>query len=334
MVSAKTNIEPLDDRLRVLHLGSSTGMYGAERWILALIRYLPEDEVRSVVGVIKDQPLVDRAELLRHSAEFGFETVEFEAHGRANREAIVLIRDYIVQNSIDVVHTHGYKTDIVGALAVRGTDSIVVSTPHGWTVRADFKLRMYEWLDRLAFFRMDAVVPLSHELYSGLRWWLGWRGNLHLIRNGVDIGEVNESERLDGHDELQGSSESFVVGYIGRLVAGKGVADLLAAFNKLTLPGKRLWLVGEGPDRRDLERQASDLGIDESVTFFGYREDRLSILKSMNLFVLPSYSEGIPRCLLEAMAAGVPVLATDIQGCRSVVSQDRTGVLYPPGDVA
>lgn len=322
------------ESIRVLHLGNPTGLYGAERWILALIRYLPKSRVDSVVGVIEDQVESGVPELLERSEALGFETVRFKSIGRLSTSAISTIREFIRRERINVLHTHGYKTDIVGLLAVLGTGCKLVTTPHGWTERPDFKLRVYEWLDRVAFFFLDAVVPLSPRLYSDTARWLKWRRNVFLIRNGVDVAEIDAVTERDRLPRDTAGKRPLIVGYIGRLVPGKRVDDLVRAFAGLKVKDKQLWIVGDGPERTNIESMISSLSPEPSVRLFGYRDDRLSLLKSFDVFVLPSLSEGIPRCLLEAMAAGVPVVATDIPGCRNLVKDSETGLLYAPGDAA
>jgi glycosyltransferase involved in cell wall biosynthesis len=126
----------------------------------------------------------------------------------------------------------------------------------------------------------------------------------------------------------------FVVGYVGRLEPGKNVDTLLRAI--ALLPGVHIQgvIVGEGTLRRDLERTAVQLGIGDRTHFFGYRSDRLSFLTDLDVFVLPSASEGIPRCLMEAMACGVVSAATDIPGCRDLVSDGKSGRLFREDDPA
>jgi glycosyltransferase involved in cell wall biosynthesis len=290
--------------------------------------------VESVVGVIEDQVEPDVPELLERSEALGFETVRFRSIGRISSSAISQIRDFVRRERINVLHTHGYKTDIVGLLAVLGTGCQLVTTPHGWTEGPDLKLRVYEWLDRLAFFFMDAVVPLSPRLYTDTARWLKWRRNVFLIRNGVDVAEIDAAAPHERSIEHAADENGLIVGYIGRLVPGKRVEDLVRAFAALDVEDKQLWIVGDGPERANIESAISSHSLQSSVRLFGYRDDRLSLLKSFDVFVLPSLSEGIPRCLLEAMAARVPVVATDIPGCRNLVEDAETGLLYAPGDAA
>ena len=317
-------------RVRVLHLGSPTGLYGAERWILALVRHLPAQRIESVVGAIQDVPGPEPA-LCRGAEELGVPSRVFPSYGKLSVSAIGQLSRYIRGNRIDILHTHGYKGDLLGLLAARVADCNIVSTPHGWSTQGGLKLQMYEALDRLALPWLDAVVPLSEDLYEGLARGRWRRGALRLIRNGVDLAEIDGVS--EESQELRAAKRKgcLLIGYIGRLIQQKGVDTLIRAFAEIEMPHKELYIVGDGPERNALEQLASRLGEARRVRFLGYRQDRIALLKAFDAFVLPSSREGFPRCLLEAMAAGIPVVATDIPGCRAVVRDGDTGLLFPPG---
>jgi glycosyltransferase involved in cell wall biosynthesis len=321
----------MSKRIRVLQLGSSTGLYGAERWILALGRYLLHGRIESLVGVIKDAP-GDVPGLCVEAARMGMGTQVFESYGRLSRSAVGQLRNFIRDREIDILHTHGYKTDVLGYLAARGTRCKTVSTPHGWSVNAGIKVQLYEALDRLVFRFFDAVVPLSSDLYDGLRRLPGLGGKLRLIRNGVDLSEIDSTTQASPDLQAWKSQGCVIVGYIGQLIPRKGLDILLRAFRELDVPGKRLCIVGEGPQRHELELLADRIGEKDRVHFFGFRDDRIALMKCFDAFVLPSRLEGIPRCLLEAMAARVPVVASDIPGCRALVEDRVTGMLFPVDD--
>lgn len=318
-------------RLRVLHLGSPTGLYGAERWILALVKHLPATEIESIVGAIKDAP-GGFPPLCEHAASMGLRTAVFEAHGKLSLAAIGQMKKFIRENRIDILHTHGYKTDVLGRPAVLGTACKVVSTPHGWSSNAGPMLRIYEALDRLSFYFLDAVVPLSDDLYRGLRKLPGLGSKLHLIGNGVDLSEVDATKQLADEVREWRAAGDTVVGYIGQLIPRKGIDTLIRAFSQLPMKNRRLCLVGEGPQRAELEQLTAQLGETARVHFLGYRPDRIALLKGFHAFVLPSELEGTPRCLLEAMAANVPIAATDIPGCRTLIRPGETGELFKFGD--
>jgi glycosyltransferase involved in cell wall biosynthesis len=194
------------------------------------------------------------------------------------------------------------------------------------------KLQVYEALDRLALGFVDAVAPVSDDIAAALRKVPRLRRRLHVINNGVDLSEIDSVH--DPAAEIANWRESgdFLVGYIGQLIPRKGIDTLIRAFSRLGTPRKRLCIVGEGPQRADLEALALQCDSTRRIHFFGFRDDRLAILKGLDVFVLPSRLEGIPRCVLEAMAVNVPVVATDIPGTRTVVRHDITGRTFRVDD--
>jgi glycosyltransferase involved in cell wall biosynthesis len=318
-------------KIIVLQLGNPTGLYGAERWILALSRHLDPEKVETRVAVLRDDPALN-SPLYHAAVRNGFSAHMFEAYGRFNAEAVRQVRSYLREHKVDILHTHGYKTDFIGLLSVFRTGTKILSTPHGWSRRVNPKLLLYEMVDRALFPFFDAVAPLSEKLHAGLSNLPGIKPKLHLIRNGIDFTEI---------DSVQGAAPEIydlkkrgfvVIGYIGQLIHRKGLDVLLQAFNRLQVPLKKLYLVGDGPQLNQLVEYTTELGLGEQVTFTGYREDRLSLLKGFDVFVLASRLEGIPRCLMEAMAARVLVVASDIPGCRDIVNGFRTGYLFKVDD--
>jgi glycosyltransferase involved in cell wall biosynthesis len=319
-------------RIRVLQLGSPTGLYGAERWILALIKCLDCEKIESVVAVIKDDPRLD-ASICREAERMGIRTQVFEAYGRVNLSAVRQLRKFIVEEGIHILHTHGYKTDIIGLLAVQGTGCRIVSTPHGWSTKAGLKVQIYEILDRLAFLFVDAVTPLSKDLFDHLKAFPRMSRRIHLILNGVDLDEVRSVTGINSEVQRWKESGHFVVGYIGQLIQRKGLDILLKAIAKLDWSHLRVAIVGEGDERESLERMAGSLKIKDRVRFFGFREDRIQVLKGLDVFVLASRMEGIPRCVMEAMAARVPVVASDTPGCLDLIHDEDTGLIFRRDDV-
>ncbi|WP_022853499.1 glycosyltransferase family 4 protein [Thermodesulfatator atlanticus] len=319
-------------RLRVLQLGSPTGLYGAERWILALIKYLDPEKIETIVGVIKDDPHLE-APILAHAQGLGFKTVAIEAYGRFNVKAITLLRNYLKQENIHILHTHGYKQDLVGFWATRGVPTRIIATPHGWSKEPDLKLAIYEGLNRLVFLGLDKVVPLSRELYQGLTGIPGLKRKLRLIVNAVDLAEIDAVKEVPEVVAKKRKEGFFILGYIGQLIHRKGLDVLFKALAKPGLEECFLFIVGEGPLRAQLEQMAKDLGIFERVVFTGYRADRLNFLRGFDVFVLPSRLEGIPRCLMEAMGMGKPVVASDIEGVKDLIPKDgEGGLLFPVED--
>jgi glycosyltransferase involved in cell wall biosynthesis len=256
----------------------------------------------------------------------------FDGQGKVNLGVIGQVRNFILEQNIHIVHTHGYKQDFIGLLAATGTPCKLISTPHGWSKQADFKLRCYEILDRCVFPFFDVVAPLSEELLKPLRRLPFMKTKLCLIRNAVDLDDVVLARDVAPEIHAWRQRGATVIGYMGRLDPAKGVEVLLRALLFLRNQKVHLVVVGEGDDRNRLESLSKNLKLSEKVSFVGYQEDRFSYLKGFSAFVLPSFSEGTPRCLMEAMGAEVPIIASDIEGCRVLIEHGRTGLLFPCGN--
>jgi glycosyltransferase involved in cell wall biosynthesis len=187
-------------------------------------------------------------------------------------------------------------------------------------------------LNKGLFAGFDAVAPLSEDLRESIRYVPMRRSRVHLIANGIDLSEVELARPIEGPPPGQASPTDFVIGYIGQLIPRKGIGVLLDALARLPRSGWSCVIIGDGPDRELLERQAERLGLRDRVVFLGYLTDRLRYLKRLDLFVLPSLLEGTPRCVMEALAAGVPCVASRIPGTESLLQDGVTGDTFPPGD--
>lgn len=141
------------------------------------------------------------------------------------------------------------------------------------------------------------------------------------------LGEANHDLRLEPHAPL--------AVYTGRLHPDKGLLDLVNAWRPIAerWPAARLWLVGEGPQREELFHRISDIDLKYRICLPGAFDDIEDVLQAADLFLLPSYSEGMSLSLLEAMAAGIPAIASDIPGNRALITHEQSGLLVPPRDV-
>jgi glycosyltransferase involved in cell wall biosynthesis len=314
--------------IKVMQFICPTGFYGAERWILALAKHLDPQQVLCDLAV-SSEPTNQDLELTRQYKQLNLKTHEIPMRGKFDLSALSKLVKVLRDQEFDLIHTHGYKSDIIGLLAARKAGIPCVITPHGFSTHMDLKLRIFSWLGGRALRRATRVVPLSTQLMKDCK-ELGVPDNKMLyIQNGVDLSEVEAQEK-----PTREANAPKRVGFVGQLISRKNVFDLLAVFDALHAkhPATRLVILGDGDQRAELEAHAQTLPSKDSIEFLGFRNDRLELLKSFDLFAMTSTLEGIPRCLMEATAAEIPVAAYNIAGIDQLITHESTGLLAPLGD--
>ena len=330
-----SGVSDTETRLRVLQFITPAGFYGAERWVLALANNINRDNVICDLAVTRESPDQDLSVAEYYPRNDGQQVHYLEMHGRFDFRVVASLCDVIRSRQIDVIHTHGYKSDILGLLAAKRTGIACVSTPHGFSGNVGFKLATFIRIGTHMLRYFDQVVPLSEELMDDMKRFKVPESKTSFIRNGVDLTEIDAALANLPEDENP-NSDSRIIGFIGQMIPRKGIPDLIEVFNQLyqQAPDLRLQLLGDGSQRPELERQAAELSSASAVEFLGFRSDRLELLSKFSLFVMTSSLEGIPRCMMEAMAVGVPVVAYDIPGVDQLVEHGKTGLLAPFGDKA
>jgi glycosyltransferase involved in cell wall biosynthesis len=246
----------------------------------------------------------------------------------------------IMRRGYDVVHTHTSKAGVLGRIAARWASvPLVVHTPHGHVYHGyggRLRSRLFVWVERLLAGWTDALVALTEsERQDHLREGVGRPERWHVIPSGVEIERYQRPSPLRRRD-VGLPEDAFVVGCVARLVPVKGIEDAIEATARLTdlSPPVHLVLVGDGPQRPALERRVEERGLGGRVHFLGLRRDVPDLLPLFDLVVLPSRNEGMGRAIVEAQAAGVPVVATRVGGIPDLVAHGETGVLVPPADPA
>ncbi len=245
------------------------------------------------------------------------------------------------KRKMQLVHTHKYKDTILAAPAAKLCGiPYVVRTVHGlrepFKGMQAFKMNVYETIERAVHRHcVDAIIGVSSQIESTCR-MEGAVSRVTCIRNGIDLEKKPiQTDRWQIRKELGVDAGTCLIGTVGRLTPVKGLSYLLQAVSILLRQrvDLRLLIVGDGVIRKDLEVQAHDLGIRENVVFLGHREDTFELMQAMDIFVLPSLSEGISMALLEAMAASRAVVASRVGGIPEIVEDGVEGILVEPMDV-
>lgn len=231
------------------------------------------------------------------------------------------------RKGVTIWHGHDYKSDLLGLLLRRWHPMRVVTTVHGFT-RETRRTRLYARLNDFALPRCDHVFAVSPPLVEHCRSAGVAADRLTYLPNGIEIDRYHRqvtSRAAKSHLRLPRSAPAIAV--VGRLSPEKGVdraLRMLAALRK-RLPAAELHLVGDGPQRPELEALADGLELGGNVHWWSWQENPRRICEAMDLLLLPSRTEGLPNAVLEAMALGLPVAATDVGGVRDLLDDGRCG---------
>jgi glycosyltransferase involved in cell wall biosynthesis len=251
---------------------------------------------------------------------------------RVQRSLVRLYRVLTAQ-PFDLVHTHGYFADIIAAPLCRYLRIPHIATCHGY-IPTGGSLSLYNRLDRLALRLCSRIIAVADEIRDELVASGIDRAKVVVIQNAVGAtrGSSPAAGKAEARKALGLDPDAFIVGYAGRLSREKGVEHLLRAARALKGQGEGcvVLLLGDGPERPALEGLARSLGL--KVVFAGFRSDVERWLSAMDVFALPSLTEGTPLALLEAMSLGVPVVASAVGGVPGVVQDGVSGFLVEPGD--
>lgn len=317
-----------DARLRLAFCVTELDPGGAERALVELVTRLDRCRFAPRVYCLSGRgALVDRLE------GAGIETVLLRARSRADFGVVRRLKNELMRQRPQLLQTWLFHANLAGRLAGWWAGvPVIVSGIRVAERRSKWPLRLDRWTQRL----VDAHVCVSQsvsdfsERVAGLE-----RRKLRVIPNGVEAARFAEAAPWDGAT-LGIPPTAPVIVAAGRLDRQKGFDLLLRAIAAGgRFPRDPHWVVvGEGPERGNLERQIADLGLQGTVHLPGWRADLPGILRAATGFVLSSRWEGMPNVVLEAMAAGLPVVATGVEGVRELVIDPETGWIVPPDDTA
>ncbi len=241
----------------------------------------------------------------------------------------------------DLVHTHGGTAGVYGRLSAHKIGARTVHTYHGLHYlhfARGLRRFGYHAIDRYLARRTTCLICVADaDLALAEAHGLAPEGKAHLIRNGIDTDRFTSSaEARSVRRAGMCQSDRLVIGTVGRLHRQKGQASLIDAARIVVERDSRarFVIVGEGEERGALEKRITATGLAGRFELIGARYDIPELLSEFDLFVLPSLWEGLPLTLLEAMAVGLPVVATSVDGIVEVVRDGMEGRLVPPNDAA
>lgn len=340
---------------RVLYIITKSNWGGAQRYVFDLATNLPPDRFDAAVITGGKGPLAEKL------ARAGIRVIELPIlqKGSGLLPALFSLRNIQVffklisvfrREKPDIIHLNSSKIGGIGAAAARlyritsNQLPVIIFTAHGWP----FLEPRPHWQKGLIFFftwlgsvLQDVIIAINtHDFEVGKKFIP--RRKLHLIFNGLGAFKLLAREQARGFfskfTQKEISPDSMVIGAISEYNANKGIEYLLDAVQRVrrALPEIKLTvlIMGEGRAKNKLERRIKSLALEDSVKLTGFIPEVRQYLKGLDLLVLPSLKEGLPYAVMEAMVAGVPVVATKVGGLPDLVTDGQEGYLVPPADEA
>lgn len=304
--------------LSIVHITAPAPVGGLERVVqtLAIGQHRAGHTVR-VIAVI--DPNATQHPFAVPLREAGVPVSLIELPGRSYLREMRDVRTLLSEWQPDVVHTHGYRSDLLDGHVARTLGIPIVSTVHG-SSRLGGKSHFFEWLQRRAWRRFDGVVVVSQALERTLGADGVPRERMHMIPNAWPGVEPTLS-RMEARRRLGLAADAFAIGFVGRLIPAKGPDVLVSALAQLK---GRVWhavVIGDGGERTLVEQLCEKHGLRERVSLVGHLDDATHLFRAFDVFVLSSRTEGTPIVLFEAIAAGVPVVATAVGGVPEAISE-------------
>lgn len=317
----------------VLHVYDKLGtdgstMHGGARLLMWALPRLLQHGYHAELVCLRSSDAAGRA------VEAASVKVHYLGRGRFNPLIVFDLLRLIRENEVRVLHAHGYASSNFGRIAARLAGIPIAVHEHFIDPAMPWFQRVADWLlssyTTVGVGVSTAVAKfMEHDRLFPTRRLLVLSGGVPLSdfhrRDATVVRRLRENFGFD--------ASMPVVGAVGRLATVKGHSVLLDAWPTVLArhPSAKLILLGDGPERKALEMQAAAAGVADSVIFAGFREDVADMLSLFSVFCMPSYSEGLPLALIEAMAVRIPVVASAVGGMQELLTSEKDSLLVPPG---
>lgn len=328
--------------MKVLHLIDSGGLYGAEKMLLALVTEQINLGLSPVI-LSAGEPAQPEKPFEQSAREQGLPLISWRMKPGFNLTGARQIWRWAQDEGFELMHSHGYKFNVLMGLWPETIRKVpLITTLHGYVRAPRFtKSWLYEGVDRLALGRMRQVVLVSESMKTQVPEAIGRSPKAAVIPNGLDARRIlaDAEAALSENIQVFAKTHSPLLLGVGRLAREKGFDCLISAFPevKRSFPAAGLLLIGEGSQRAALERKIHELGLDEAVMMPGYVGNVPSIMKRSDVLCMPSFTEGLPITLLEAMTVGLPIVASDVGEISEVLGAGKGGRVIraeTPGSLA
>jgi len=315
--------------INVLHLRSTAGMYGAENVLIEIAKNSKLFNINAFVGTIRS--INDcYPELLNIAKKYNIPVVDFVSRDKLDINCIKEVQKFVDKNKIDIIHAHGYKENFYCLMILKQIKKI--STNHLWKLNS-LKSYIYCFIDSFAIRFFDYVVGVSSDICRQMI--LLQINNVIKVANGIDC--KNYTPRTKNYELLKSlgvDSDKFILGMVSSLTPEKNHKVVFDALKVLNNQNIKLVVVGDGCLKNDLIAYTKKIGVSDSVHFVGNQSNVVEFYSIFDVFILSSFSEGLPIALLEAMSCKKTVVASDVGEISYVVTNGYDGLLFDANSVS
>lgn len=317
-------------KIKLLHLISRLDIGGAEKQLLSLVSNSDKKKYDICVGYFEG-----KGELKKEFQGHGIRVKKFGFKGLWDISVLWRLYQDMKADRYDIVHTHGFKADLWGAIAGKlSAVPLIISTIHNQEqyLKNPFISLLEKWIISSID---DTIIVVSEGVKRFLIKACGIpQAKIKKVYYGINPEDIKIDKSKDIRGEFGIGQDGILIGCVGRLTEQKGHRYLIQAAGKIIErnPKAKIFIIGRGKQEKHLKNLAKSFNLDSGVIFTGFRKDAYSIIDKLNLIAMPSLWEGLGLVLLEAMALGKPIVATDVGGIPEVVENKKTGILVPAKD--
>ena len=336
-----------DGKKKILFIVTQAKWGGAQKYVFDLAQNLAEKfDITVAAGTTRNsQELFDKLQALN------IKTKTLRHLKRAISPwhdflAILELKNFLQQNHFDIVHLNSSKAGVIGSLAGHFSKKTkIIYTAHGWVYLEPlpfYKRRLYLLMEKIACRWRDYTIVLSEkEKEIGKQNKTACQNTTIVIPNGIDLEKITFLDKKDAEEKLSSftasiklESNNLIIGTIANFYKTKSLDLLLSTFekNRQKNPACRLIIFGDGPERKNIETIIKKLNLERDVILAGALPNAHQYLKAFDVFVLPSIKEGFPYSILEAMAAGLPIIATKVGAIPEILTNEKDCLLIDPNN--
>ena len=319
----------MPERITVLHLRISNFIGGPEKQILEHMVRLNKEKFRPLLCCFRDNGIDDP--LQKEAEALGIPCRIINTNSAFDLKTISQLVRILREEKVNLICSHGYKPNMIGRLASWQCGVAAVAVSRGWTAEST-RIRLYEKLDKIFLRLSDHVVAVSHGQREKILALGVKREKVSVIHNAINLDEIPAAGPRLLREQLGLPADAMIVASAGRLSPEKNYGAMVQAAAEVVTHNQQAYFVifGEGFLRLELEQAIAAAGLTGRFLLPGFRTDLQAVLHEIDIFMLPSFTEGLPNVVLEAFAVGKPVVATRVGGTPEVVQDGVSGFLTAP----